>query len=178
MTAALVVFSGPPCSGKTSIAAALAAGRGLPHLQMDTTRQRILPDSPHTRADRATAYRAMHMAAELLLSRGIGVILDAPYGHAEDRRDIARVVRSAAAQLYLVECAVAPETAVARLGIRGPDPVRVDLTAERVGALARDFRYSHLGLLLETDRLDPAEGLRRAEDYLAAGPPVDPEAWV
>ncbi len=58
---------------------------------MDATRQRILPGAPHTREDRKAAYRAMHFAAELLLDAGAGVVLDAPYGHREDREDLARI---------------------------------------------------------------------------------------
>ena len=39
-----------------------------------------MPDAAHTRADRAVAYRAMHLAAELLAGAGVSVILDAPAG--------------------------------------------------------------------------------------------------
>jgi len=73
---------------------------------MDATRQRLLPGASHTRADRAVAYRAMLFAAELLLGVGAGAVLDAPYGHAEDRADLARV---AAGQWKLIECRVSPE---------------------------------------------------------------------
>src|SRR3954447_6608285 len=84
----LIVFSGPPCSGKSTLAAEVARRLSLPHLSMDATRRRILPDAPHTRADRQAAYRAMHWAAELLLDAGASAVLDAPYGHAEDRADL------------------------------------------------------------------------------------------
>jgi predicted kinase len=177
MRGRLVVFSGPACAGKSTLAAALAARHGLPHLQMDAARQRILPDSGHTRADRAAAYRAMHYAAELLLGHGVSVILDAPYGHHEDRQEVAGMAASTGARFYLVECAVAPETAVARLRLRGPDPVRVDLTPERVEQLARDFHYYGIGLLLDTGALTPAECLARVEAHLAGGP-ADPRAWA
>jgi len=110
------VFAGPACSGKSTLAAEVARRRGWPHLSMDATRQRLLPGASHTRADRAVAYRAMLFAAELLLGVGAGAVLDAPYGHAEDRADLARV---AAGQWKLIECRVSPEAAVARLRARG-----------------------------------------------------------
>ena len=64
----LIVFAGPPCAGKSTLAAEVARRRDLPVLSMDATRRRILPAAAHTRADRQVAYRAMHLAAELLLA--------------------------------------------------------------------------------------------------------------
>jgi predicted kinase len=176
--ASLIVFSGPPCAGKSTAAALLAAKCGIPHLQMDATRQRIMPDSPHTRADRRVAYRAMHFAAELLLACGTGVILDAPYGHREDREEVAHTAAAAGARAFLIECSVTPETAVRRLAERGPDPVRIDLTPERVTALVREFRFSGIGLVLDSEKLSPEECAASADAWVAAGNPVDLRRWV
>jgi predicted kinase len=178
VSAPLIVFSGPPCAGKSTVAAGLAAQRRLPHLQMDATRGRILPDSPHTREDRRTAYRAMHFAAGLLLQYGPGVILDAPYGHREDRDEVAAMAISTGAPAFLIECSVSPANAVARLAARGPDPIRIDLTPARVDEMVRNFRYTGLGLLLASDALDPEECLRRAAAWVAAGRPTDLARWV
>ena len=178
MPARLIVFAGPPCAGKSTVAAEVAARRGLPHLQMDGTRRRILPDAAHTRADREVAYRAMHFAAELLLTAGTGVILDAPYGHPEDRCEVAAIAARTGAAALLVECAVPPAIAVARFAARGPDPVRLDLTAERVDAMVREFRYSRLGLLLDTATLDPIACARRVEEWLERDETSDLGGWA
>lgn len=163
----LIVFAGPACSGKSTLAAAVARLRGLPHLSMDATRQRILPNAAHTRADREAAYRAMHFAAELLLAAGAGAVLDAPYNHAEDREDLDRAARG---RYRWIECRVSPETAVARARARGlPDRKRPDLTEERVARLAHEYPYSGEGLLLDTDAETPAACLARIADYLAEG---------
>ena len=58
---------------------------------MDATRQRLMPHARRTRADREVAYRTMHWAADLLLAAGAGAVLDAPYGHFEDRAELAHV---------------------------------------------------------------------------------------
>lgn len=164
MTNVLIVFAGPACSGKSTLAAEVARGRGLPHLSMDATRQRLLPHAGHTRDDRAVAYRAMHFAAELLLAAGAGAVLDAPYGHAEDRAELEQV---GAGRIKLIECQVSPETAMARLRARGiPDPARPDLTEERVARLNREHVYSGKGMLLDTDRLSMDDCLARIEQYL------------
>lgn len=172
----LILFAGPPCAGKTTLAAAVSARRSIPHLQMDATRARILPDAAHTRADRRVAYRAMHFAAELLLAKGVWVILDAPYGHPEDRAEIAAVCAATGAPLLLVECRVSPETAVERLRGRGPDTVRLDLTPARAEEMVRGYPYMRAGLLLDTEALPPEECLARIEEYLDAGCPAPLEA--
>jgi predicted kinase len=158
-----IVFAGPPCSGKSTLAAEIARRRGLPHLSMDATRQRILPGAAHTREDRQAAYRAMNFAAELLLNSGSGVLLDAPYGHVEDREDLARIAQG---RTKLIECRVSPETAVRRLIERGPDPERPDLTPELVERLVREYPYSGAGLALDTEALSVAECVARVEEYI------------
>ncbi len=178
MPGSLIVFCGPPCAGKSTVAAALALRLNLPHLQMDATRQRILPHSPHTREDRRTAYRAMHFAAALLLQYGPGVILDAPYGHREDRAEVACAAATAGAPAFLIECAVSPETAVRRLAVRGPDPIRKDLTPSRVDSMVREFRYTDLGLRLDSDVLSPDACLEHAAGWIASGHTTDLARWV
>jgi predicted kinase len=160
----LIVFAGPACSGKSTLAAEVARRRGWPHLSMDGTRQRLMPAAKHTRADREIAYRAMLFAAELLLDVGSGAVLDAPYGHVEDRAELDRVAHG---RWRLIECHVSEQAAVERLRARGiPDPTRPDLTEERVLRLNREYRYTGEGLLLDTDRLTVEECLARIEQYL------------
>ena len=173
----LIVFSGPACSGKSTLAARLAEELTIPHLAMDQTRARLMPGSPHTREDRAVAYRAMHWAAELLAGGGLSVILDAPYGHPEDRRELGQIAARAGAALFLIECRVSPEVALARFRQRQRGPRR-DLTEERVDELVREFRYCGRGLLLDTGSLDVGGCLALIRQYLSTGRPVPRGGWI
>lgn len=133
---------------------------------MDAVRRRLLPEAAHTRADRRVAYRAMHWAAELLLGAGDGVILDANYGHAEDREELARVAASSGVAAKVIECRVSPAVAIARFRQRGADAVRLDLTEELVERLVREHSYTGSGLLLDTEALTPSACVLRAESWL------------
>jgi len=165
----LIVLAGPPCSGKSTVAEGLSRRLGIPALSMDGVRRRILPGAEHTRADRQAAYRAMHLAAECALRAGGSIVLDAPYGHEEDRLDLASAVEAAGGRLLRIEFQVSPETAAERLRRRGPDPERPDLTEAIVAQAAREYHYTGCGLLLDSDAMGADEAIDRVAAWIGRG---------
>ena len=172
----LIVFSGPPCSGKSHLAEGLSEEMGATYLQMDKIRSILIPDSDQRKEHRQIAYRAMHFTANLLLRAGHNVILDATYIPFEHRREVEQIALAAPASLYLVECIVPSEIAVERFKSRDKTHPAVDLTASQVAELASTFPYSGNGLLLVTTT-PAADCLASIEAYLSREQPVTPGEW-
>ncbi len=172
----IVVFSGPRCSGKSTLGRLLATSGNMVHLEMDAFRVRILPDAAHTREDRRVAYRAMHFAAELLASRGHSVIVNASYSHEEDRRDLEAVAAAMSVPLFLIECTVTAETAVARSRERRSTHPGLDLTDRRVAELVAGFPFFGGGVTIDSTT-EIAASMRQIEKYLSAGRSLPLGRW-
>ncbi len=146
----LVIVCGPPCSGKSTIAAALATRLGFPHLEIDRIRERLLPVSDLREEDRDAGYRCMHLIAEEILSARVSVILDATYGREIHRKEIGQIINSIGVMTFLIQCKVPAEVALDRFRHRPAGHPAADLTEERVVSLAPEFVYSPEGIVIDT----------------------------
>lgn len=149
----LIIFAGPPCSSKSTLATLLSERTGWAHLEMDDIRARLMPDSSHAKADRAVAYRSLNYTAELLLKKHQSVIVDASNAPRRQRQDLAEIAYRTRATAFLFECRISEDLAVQRFSERlaRGHPGR-DLTPERVRLLVEGFSYSHLGLELDSSQ--------------------------
>jgi predicted kinase len=148
----LIVFSGPPCSGKTTLAAQLHAETRLPHLAIDNILRRVLPGSSFEEADRDLAYRVLQLIVEYLLAETRGVIVDGTFARATHLEDLEAVARGCEARLFLIECKVEVDVAVGRFRDRAGQHPAVDLDEGRVALLNRTYPYRNKGLVLDASR--------------------------
>jgi predicted kinase len=148
-----VAVAGPPCSGKSTIARRLSAALSAPHLEMDRFRERLLPHGDQRVEDRDVAYKAMHFAAELLAPWCRTIVLDATYTAAICRHWLVDVVDQSGGTLVVIECRVSVVSAVERWTRRAAHPA-LDLTAERVAMLARDYPYFQPTCQVDVGSLD------------------------
>lgn len=177
----VVVLSGPPCSGKSSVGRAL---RGRPgeasrwgHLEVDALFSLLLPGSDRSREDRMVAYDAAHHLTGMLLARGTTVVLECTYARRDQRAGLRDALADLpSAQLWVVELFVAPDTAVRRFRARDE---ATDLDERSVHERAAAFPYLDQAYRLTASTSTPSELAEELLGWWRTGPPaVDPHAWV
>lgn len=94
----VLVLTGPPCSGKSSVGRLLSADRSQrrrTYIEIDSLSWLLVRDSDRNRRDRMLAYDAAHAVARVLLERGQTVVLECTYSRLEQRLSLARGRRRA-----------------------------------------------------------------------------------
>jgi aminoglycoside phosphotransferase family enzyme/predicted kinase len=141
-----LVICGPSASGKSTLAARLAARSGLPVISSDTTRKQLagLPPTARARAehyssemDRRT-YLELARRARAAAEREGGVIVDATFRRAADRALLR--ANLAGVPLAWVQCTVPRAEQARRAAARLADPGRISDANPAIAALqARGF---------------------------------------
>ena len=171
-------MSGPPCSGKSTLAAAVQDRLGGASLDVDRIRLELIPASEQSEADRNAAYAAMHAdARRLLLGRVSPVILSATYIRFEQRRRLAATVAGLQLAALVVQCAVDPATAAARFEMRPAGHAAVDLTAAAVRAAAATYPFTPGEALVLETTTNVAASVERVAARLEAGATTSLTAW-
>jgi predicted kinase len=177
----VLVLSGPPCSGKSTVGRLLAggslAGRRTTYVEVDALFSLLLPTSDRSRADRMLAYDAAHHLALMLLERESTVILECTYARSEQRLSLVEMLRNAPdAPLRVVEFCCTADQAVERFRHRREG---TDLDEEAVRERVEAFPYSEQAFRLSDSAASPDELARMIEEWLPAQPlPVDQVAWA
>lgn len=170
----LLVLSGPPCSGKSTLAKKFEERHGGLLLEMDEIRKEVFPSGEQTKRERNLAYRAMFREARRALLEGKAdpIILVATFAPIEHRQELVAIADASAAEVFLVECLVPPEEAVRRFRQGREGHAAIDLTEARVREHAHSFPFYGGGLLLDTGLLREDEGVAKIAAFLSAGPPM------
>lgn len=176
----IVVFCGPPLSGKSTLAALYACEAGVPVLEMDSIRLRILPESQQSKADRNISYRCMHYTTERLILCGVReVALVATYGPWEHRRDLIEMAARCGAKLYVIQCSVEAESAADRFAARPLGHAAVDLNPQRVRDLVAGYPFSDAAPTINTTDVSAAVALSVLLRHLNSGEPLQAlDQWV
>lgn len=128
----LIVVCGPPASGKSYLARALAERSGFAHLSSDLTRKRLVGVSPTQRADAEAysqewnerTYAELGRRAASECAAGRGAIVDATFRHLADRQSFAAGFGMARPPLF-IECQAPRSVLAERAGHRSADPQHV-----------------------------------------------------
>lgn len=177
----LVLVGGPPASGKSTLAGAVADRLGMTSLSSDRIRKELAGLDPRSGAasgfatgiysaagTRAT-YATLLDRAGRLLALGESVVLDATWTSAADREAAEVVARRASAELVELRCSVDAETARQRIHTRESLSDADEAVAATLRDNASPWPSSH-----EIDtRRTLAECVQQASDLIRPQPMPD-----
>jgi predicted kinase len=165
----LVIVSGAPGSGKTTLAHRLAADLRLPLISKDELKE-ALADAigvpPDVRASMqlgAVAYSVVYFVAQQLIEAGTGLIIESNFRRGVSETELQPLLGWSDA--CLIQCTAVPEVVLRRYAERADRGERhaAHLDADRAAALAVDLadgRFEPLDLAIPTLVVETSDGWR------------------
>ena len=167
----LVIVSGAPGTGKTTLAQIIAPRLGLPLFARDKLKERLddtfrsAPESAGLIIDSSALGRASYAmlfdVVDALATAGVGVVIESNFRRGIAEHELRPLV--AATSAVLVHCSLTNDAVVARFVGRAGSPDRhaVHPDLDRLPALRDDLeagRFEPLDLSIPTLRVDTADG--------------------
>ena len=172
----LVIVSGAPAVGKTTLARRLAVELRLPLIAKDTIKELLgealgAPDRETSERLGAATYALLYSFAGWLLDAGVGMLLESNFWHGASEPELAPLV--ARSRAVLVHCEATPEVILRRYAERGArgerHPVHFDADElPRLREVIAEGRFDPLALDVPIVRVRTDEGYDpQVEDVLA-----------
>ena len=161
----LVLVHGPPASGKTTIAEALARELGLPLFAKDEIKEELFEslgadDPDESRRLGAAVYPLLFLIARRELEAGRSLLLEANFVVGTSEAEFSRLPAHRLVQVY---CAAPEEVLMRRYLARDRHPGHHDaVRADEVRSAIRSGRHSPLRLAGELIELDTTQDLETA----------------
>lgn len=168
----LILVSGAPASGKTTLALRLAQELDLPALCKDAIKERLFetlgaPDLASSRQLGAAAFAVLYAVAAQLLDARVSLVLEGNLRRGQSEAELQPL--AARARVVLLHCRAAPAEVTRRYAARRRHPGHHD--AIRLVDLERDLAsgtYEPLALNVPTLRVDTTDGYAPPFDRICA----------
>ena len=158
------MVTGLPGTGKSTLAAALAADLGVRHLNTDRIRDELGKKGQYDPESKKAIYREMLKRAEEELRQGHTVIIDGTF-YSEEVRDLFRkLAHRRQCGLRWIELRAKEETIRRRVSGERPYSEADFQVYQKIKAIYEPLSVGHL--VLWSDQMPLSELVRRATDYL------------
>lgn len=163
----LIVVSGPPASGKTTVALQLAGKLSVPCLSKDLIKESLYSNMPGHVDEPGmlgvASLDVMFTVAQRILGAGIGVVIEANFIASYDLPRVAALQKASGAKVAELHVTATHDVLVDRYTKRAEDPKRHagHRDRERVPCVSRgilDGTWGPLGLGRETITIDTSDG--------------------
>lgn len=173
----VLVCAGPPLSGKSTFAKALATKKDWTHIEVDSVLSLLMPSSNRCLEHRKLGYHAAHKLVTVLLGFGQNVVIDCTYSRVFYRQNLVSALSQVESSLYLAEFHVDGDSALSRFENRQDHPA-IDLTGDRVADLVAAYPYSDTGLSIDLSVIDVEEAAENISLGIPAANPLDVGLWI
>jgi predicted kinase len=114
-SAALIIVSGLPGTGKSHFCRKLAERMDIVILESDSLRKQLFPAPSYSKEESTQLFRACHGLVEEFLRKGISVALDATNLEEHKREQLYHIADQSGARLVIVRLEAPPEVVQQRL---------------------------------------------------------------
>ncbi len=114
----IVIISGLPGVGKTTLAEELAPLINCVILSTDKIRKELIPKPTYTKEEKKMVYDVLLLITKYLHDAGINCILDATFNKESYRNQVKKVLGLSQNEFHIVECVCPENVVISRLGER------------------------------------------------------------